>query len=245
VQGIKSVACDDFPLASPPAVDQGLTEITDEKEKFVNNHRQAISKWAEGNKEKIVLGRLRYSWKNKSTSECIRERNEVSKAIVTSRIKNAGAVDIGTLDKVTMWGFNKEFPERNAEKLLKVTRKAFDHLDKGELKGATITLLGIKNVGISTASKILGLFDQDNLCIYDSRVGNALRDLKHEGKRIIAYPPGRGRDGDHGLNEEAWAENYQKLIWTLEIVRDYLNEKGQTYRLADVEMALFMIGKTD
>jgi hypothetical protein len=47
------------------------------------------------------------------------------------------------------------------------------------------------------------------------------------------------------VTDQEWAANYQRLIWTLEIVRDCLNERGQTYRLADVEMAFFMIGKTN
>jgi hypothetical protein len=245
VQGIKWVSSNNLQPPSSRPSDEGLTEITDEKENFVEKYKQAIIEWTERNAERIVSGRLRYSWGNKSTLECVRERNEVSKTIVMSRIRNCGAVDIDVLDKVTMWGFNRTFPMRDAEEVLKVTKKVFNYLDERKLKKATKTLLGTKNVGISKASKILGLFDQENLCIYDSRVGNALKDLKHENRKIIPSPPGYGRDGDQGINDDAWAENYQRLIWTLELVRDYLNEKGHTYRLADVEMALFMIGKRE
>ena len=102
--------------------------------------------------------------------------------------------------------------------------------------------MALNKVGISLASKVIGLFDQENLCVYDSRVGAALRDLKYGNKRMILVPPGRGRAGD-SATDNRWAENYEKLIWTLEIVRDYLNEKGCTFRIADVEMALFMMGK--
>ncbi len=244
VQGIKWVSSNN--LSPPPSrpSDGGPTEVTNEKEDFIGKYKRAIIEWTERNADRIVSGRLSYSWKNKSTLECVRERNEVSKAIVISRIRNYGAVDIGTLDKVTMWGFNRTFPMRDAGRVLVVTKQAFDYLDEGKLKNATTTLLTIKNVGISKASKILGLFDQENLCIYDSRVGNALKDLKHENRKIIPCPPGYGRDGDQGLNDDAWAENYQRLIWTLELIRDYLNEKEHTYRLTDVEMGLFMIGKT-
>ncbi|GAG93918.1 unnamed protein product, partial [marine sediment metagenome] len=79
-------------------------------------------------------------------------------------------------------------------------------------------------------------------CIYDSRVGHALKDLKYDNKKIILCPPGYNRPGDAASNN-VWAEQYQRLIWTLEIIRDHLNEKGHTFRLADIEMALFMIGK--
>jgi len=220
-----------------------LLDTTDEKEDFIRRFKEAIIKWTKKNNNKIVSGRLRYSWRKMPTSQCVRKRNEVSKAIIMSRIMNGGAVDLDTLDKVTMWGFDRKFPMRNSKKVLKITKKAFACLDKGKLKEATMTLLNMEGVGISRASKILGLFDQENLCIYDSRVGKALEDLKYENRTIIPCPPGYGRDGDQGLNDDAWAENYQRLIWTLEIVRDYLNEKGHTYRLADIEMALFMIGK--
>lgn len=144
-----------------------------------------------------------------------------------------------------MWGFNQKYPNRDPKEALEVTKKAFGYLNGGKLKDATITLLNVPDVGISRASKILGLFDQENLCIYDSRVGKALKDLKRENEKVIPCPPGRTYPGDQGLTDEAWAENYQRLIWTLEIVRDWLNEKRHTYRLADVEMGLFMMGKTE
>ena len=245
VQGIKCTACNTLPSPSSRPVDKELTESTDEKEYFVKKYKQAIIEWTEKNEGKIVLSRLSYSWRNKPTSECVQERNGVSKAIILSRIRNHGGVDLDTLDKVIMWGFNQKYPNRDPREALEVTEKAFGFLDGGKLKDATVTLLNVPDVGISRASKILGLFDQDNLCIYDSRVGKTLEDLKHEHEKIILCPPGRTYPGDQGVTDEEWAENYQKLIWTLGIVRDWLNEKRHTYRLADVEMGLFMMGKTD
>lgn len=159
-----------------------------------------------------------------------------------ARIRNQGGIDLDTLDKVTMWGFNREFPLRDGEKVIKITKEAFNHLNEGNLVGATKILLNISGVGISRASKIIGLFDQENLCIYDSRVGNALEDLKYQDKKVILCPAGRNRRGDNVTNVYVWAEQYQRLIWALEIIRDFLNERGNTFRLADVEMALFMIG---
>jgi hypothetical protein len=245
VQGIKYAACCDlFPRSSQSKVGAPIKTIN-KKEDFIKKYKQTIVDWVMKNEGRIVTGLLSYSWGNKPTSECVHERNEVSKAIIMSRIRNYGGVDLDTLDKVIRWGFNKDFPMRDAKRALKVTREAFDYLEEGELKDATITLLNIEGVGISRASKILGLFDQENLCIYDSRVGKALKDLKSKNEKIIPCPPGRTYPGDQGLTDGKWAENYQRLIWTLEIVRDYLNGKGHTYRLADVEMGLFMVGKTD
>ena len=215
VQGIK------YASIAPQNKPEGgsLPETTDEREKFIRKYKQAIIEWTAQNKDKIVSGRLSYSWKNKSPSECVKERNEVSRAIIMSRIKNCGSVDLDTLDKVIRWGFNREFPLRDPGEVLKITKETFDYLDEGNLKDATITLLNIHDVGISSASKILGLFDQENLCIYDSRVSKALEDLKYEDEKIILCPPGRTYPGDQGVTDEEWAANYQRLIWTLEIVR--------------------------
>ena len=88
--------------------------------------------------------------------------------------------------------------------------------------------MSIYYVGISKASRILGLSDQDSLCIYDSRVGTVLRTLKHENKRLILCPPGRSRGGD-SCSKRKWAENYEKLIWILEIIRDHLNLRGVSF----------------
>jgi hypothetical protein len=228
----------DSPDGEPP-------QANNEKEEFIKKYGQTIIKWTKRHRDKIVSARRRYAWGNKSTVDCVRERNAVSKAIIMSRIKNGGAVDLDTLDQVMVWGFGTRFPMRDKKEVLTITKKAFASLDKGKLKDATMTLLKVEGIGISRASKILGLFEQENLCIYDSRVGNALKGLKHDGKKLIPCPPGRKIPGDLGVTPHGWADSYQKLIWTLEIVRDCLNERGQTYRLADVEMGLFMIGKPE
>ncbi|MCJ7634858.1 hypothetical protein MUP77_21025 [Candidatus Bathyarchaeota archaeon] len=95
--------------------------------------------------------------------------------------------------------------------MLKITSKAFKLLDEGNLAGATPELLSTKGVGISTASKMIGLLDQNRLAIYDSRVGTAFRTSKHEGIRIIKCPPRRTWPGD-SCTYKQWAENYQQLI---------------------------------
>jgi len=255
VQGIRYITENEVPPdpPSPPSPDgiryfpknNVLTTPSppDPKQEFINKYTATIIDWTKNKKEIIKDARFSYTWKNKPMLVCVKERNEVSKAIIMSRIRNQGGLDLDTLDKVTMWGFNREFPLRNREKVIKRTKKAFNHLDEGNLVEATKILLNIFGVGISRASKIIGLFDQENLCIYDSRVGNALEDFKYQDKKIILCPAGRNRSGDNVINDYVWAEQYQRLVWSLEIVRDYLNERGNTFRLADVEMALFMIGK--
>ena len=102
--------------------------------------------------------------------------------------------------------------------------------------------MSINRIGVSSASKIIGLFDQNRLAIYDSRVGTALRSLTHDGTRIIKCPPGRSRPGDM-CSKNVWANNYEQMLWVLEVIRNYLIEKGYPFSITDVEMALFMMGK--
>lgn len=78
--------------------------------------------------------------------------------------------------------------------------------------------------------------------IYDSRVGTALRTLLDGDERIVKCPVGRSREGDM-CNDEAWADNYVILLVVLGVIRDRMNEKGYPFNIADVEMALFMMGK--
>ena len=252
VQGIRYITDNEVPTArpSPPyryiPKNKALTaplSPQDPKQEFIKKYKETIIGWTESKKEIIKDARLSYSWKNKPMLVCVKERNEVSKAIIMARIRNHGGIDLDTLDKVTRWGFNREFPFREEKEVIKITKKAFNCLDNGKLVKATKILLDISKVGISRASKILGLFDQENLCIYDSRVGNAMKDLIYDNSKLVLCPPGYLRPGDIIGNAYGWADQYQQLIWTLEIIRDNLNSKGFTYRLADVEMALFMLGK--
>jgi hypothetical protein len=241
VQGIKYDFSD--PETPPVTIKISPPALKSDKEIFFERFRNIILQWTDRNKSRIIDSRRSYRWKHKTTTGCVKERNEISRAIILSRINHQGGINLETLDKITQWGFNRQFPCREAEKVLETTRKAFTFLDSGNLVDATKTLLRLPGVGISRASKILGLFDQDNLCIYDSRVGQALRDLTHKGGKLILCPPGLTRPGDSVSNSEVWAYQYQRLIWTLEIVRVYLNDLGHTFRLADVEMALFIMGK--
>lgn len=215
--------------------------LVDPVEDFKDKYGEVIRLWAEEHFDELVEGRRRYSWRDKPTIECLRERNAVQAAIVKSRIDNAGGVDLRTLDMVMDWGRLNRF-QLEEDKALRVTREAFKLLDCGDVRGAVRALLGIYGVGISSASKVLGLFDQSRFAIYDSRVGSALRSLLYEGKRLVKCPAGRGRSGD-ACSDEVWAKNYERLIWVLEVVRDYMNERGYPLSVGDVEMALFMIGK--
>ncbi len=209
---------------------------------FTRKYKQVILDWAQDNKFRLIEGRKNYSWKDKEPKACLEERNQISKAIIFSRLHNAGGVTLETLDLIMAWGGFQQFPLRDEDKVLEITRRAFDFVDKGKISDAIEELLAIKGVGIARASKIIGLFDQERFCIYDSRVGQALTSLQFAEKPVLKCPPGRVRAGDI-CSDARWAENYQRLIWTLEIIRDYLHGEGYPFSIADIEMSLFMMGK--
>jgi len=126
---------------------------------------------------------------------------------------------------------------------LRVTGEAFSLLDAGDLVSAILRLLSVYGVGIASASKVIGLYDQNLYAVYDSRVGTALRSLVDEdGGRLIKCPAGRSRPGD-ACSDRGWAENYERLIWVLEIISGYMGERRYPFSVSDVEMALFMMGK--
>jgi len=213
-----------------------------DKDSFIAKYKQVILDWAKDNKFRLIESRKNYSWDDKEPKACLAERNEISKAIILSRIRNTGGVDLETLDMVMSWGGFNQFPLRDEAMVLEFTRRLFDFVDKGKISEAVESLLSLKGFKIDQASKIIGLFDQERFCIYDSRVGQTLKTLQFAEKPVLDCPSRRPQAGDI-CSDSRWGENYQRLIWTLEVIRDYLHSEGYPFSIADIEMALFMMGK--
>jgi hypothetical protein len=217
-----------------------------EKEQFVKEFKKYVLDWTK-NKEPLILQTIKakkYSWKGESYEDSVKRRNVLEYLIKKSREANANCVDLVTLNKITQWGFGRNFPLSCNEEALKLTREVFENVDKREFVEAAKCLMQVSGVGIARATKVISLADQENLCIYDSRVGNALKDLKVNGRKLIKCPPDQGfkRDYDVATKNE-WATNYERLIWTIEIIKDYFFSKGIKLKASDIEIALFMIGE--
>ena len=217
------------------------------KEDFINKFKATVLDWVKNKEAEIqeVLDKKKYSVDCKSFEASIKKRNQLEKAINDSRRKNNGAVNLKTLDEICKWGFKRDFPLRDEERAKQITKEAFEYVDKGDYFEAVLKLMtAIKGVSISRASKIVGLSDQNKLCIYDSRVGHALRDMKKRGIKLVKCPPDRSykRDFDNASYRD-WAMNYERLIWIIEILREYFKTKNFTLRAADIEIALYVIGK--
>ena len=213
-----------------------------DKEQFLKKYKATILDWAKTHKLQIIEGRKNYSWKDKQPQACLMERNAITESINFSRSQNSGGIDLVTLDMILSWGGFGKFPLRDEQKVLEITREVFGLVDKGKVSEAVEELLAIDGVGITQVSKIIGLFDQNRFCIYDNRVGTALKTLQFAEKPVLKCPVGPKKAGDI-CSDERWGENYNHLIWTLEVIRDYLNKEGYPFSIADIEMALFMMGK--
>lgn len=213
----------------------------DPKDAFIGRFGSIVRDWVEVHFDELVEARRLYSWRDKPMVECVRDRNRINVAIVESRIRNGGGIDLGTLGRVMDWGGMRRFG-LGEDETLQITSKAFELLDASDLKGVTLKLLSVYGMGIASATKVIGLYDQNQYAIYDSRVGTALRSLVSDSERLIKCPIGRNRPGDSCSNQR-WVENYERLIWVLEITSGYLSERGYPFSVGDVEMALFMMGK--
>lgn len=231
----------DFTLTPDDENTHSEKDSKDPKNEYYERFGSIVRDWVDTHFYEIVESRRMYSWGDKPTIECVRDRNMVQIAIVESRIRNGGGVDLGTLDRVMDWGGMRRFALEEDE-ALQLTSEAFNLLSAGDLKGATLKLLSVYGVGIASATKVLGLSDQNRYAIYDSRVGTALRSLVSDGERLIKCPAGRSRPGD-SCSSQKWVDNYERFIWVLGIMSDCLNERGYPFCVGDVEMALFMMGK--
>jgi hypothetical protein len=213
-----------------------------DKARFLKKYKQTILDWTKANQSRLIEARKNYSWKDKEAQTCLTERDEIRKSIDFSRSQNSGGIDLVTLDLIMSWGGFGKFPLRNEQKVLDITRQVFDYVEHDKLSEAVNTLLAIDGVDISQASKIIGLFDQDRFCIYNSIVGNALKTLQFEEKPVLKCPVGPKNPEDI-CSDQRWGENYQRLIWTLQVIKNYLNSEGCPFSIADIEMALYMMGK--
>lgn len=216
------------------------------KNDFVKQFKETIVNWVKENEAEIlrILRERKYSWHGMSYEDSVKRRNQLESAINESRERNNGGIDLNTADKICLWGFGRKFPLRDEQTVIEITRQAFEHIDKQDYYTGANTLMSILGVGISRASKIIGLSDQYKLCIYDSRVGNALKDLKKDNLKLILCPVDRSykREFDH-TTKKGWATNYERLIWIVEIMQEYFSTKQQPLRAAEIEMALFVMGE--
>ena len=212
------------------------------KRQFLEKNKTTILDWAKTNKSRLLEGRQNYSWGDKEPGVCLADRKEITDSIKFSQSQNNGGIDLITLDMIMESGGFSAFPLRDEQKVLDITRKVFNLINQNKVSKAVEELLSIDGIEIAQASKIISLFDQNRFCSYDTNVANALKTLKFAEKPALKCLLGPKKPEDI-CSDERGGENYLHLVWTLEVIKEYLNKEGHPLSTADIEMALFIMGK--
>lgn len=193
--------------------------------------------WFDRHAEDLVRWRAAYAWPGGGVG-----RDDLERMIVKD-LRHMGCVSGETFDEVLHWGFGRRSGLTDDE-IREATKTAFTRLDEGDLAGAASTLMKLPGIGISRASKVLSLSDQQNLGVYDSHAAHGLADLEAHGSRAIPIPPDKGGrlPRDH-CSPVGWAEGYARFTAVLRLLHELAAEDPRTARklprVADVEMALF------
>lgn len=154
-----------------------------------------------------------------------------------------------SITEIYRWGFERNAPNVDGDDWRKdagAMIRAFSNSDSAvsQQKDALNKLLGHKGIKIATASKWVCFCDQTKYAIYDSRVSIALRDIVGTNGRRFFPTVGRrqikGSKYPYGstLKPSQLVEKYFLYLDTLRII-----SKRIDLRVAEIEMALFMIGE--
>jgi len=168
-------------------------------------------------------------------------RNELEKAIKDQVSKN-GYLSKKLFDKIMVWGFNRS-SYNTEEDIVKTTGLVFALLNKNKIVEAAIEMTSLSGIGISRATKVIALYNQNDFGIYDSRAADGLSDLIIDGKRFIPIPLGRTVRGDTNLNTYDFCIAYKRYLDVLRYFRNKAMAEpilcSSFTRVADLEMAFF------
>ena len=91
-----------------------------EKEEFISQFKPYVIDWIRNNEAEIfqILTDKKYSWKGESYLNSVNRRNVLEYAIKKSREANNNGVDLGTVNRITRWGFGRDFPLSDNEEAL-------------------------------------------------------------------------------------------------------------------------------
>lgn len=209
---------------------------------FLNKYKNILAQYWKSIKPHILDWKNLYEWpKGTKLEESLAKRNKLEAAI-KNEIKGKGYLSKKVFDDVMVWGFGRP-SNNNEEEIQQATQKAFHYLRQDKLKEAALELVKLPGVGISRASKVLALYDQYNLGIYDSRAADGLSDLIVDGRRFMPIPPGRVVVGDTNLSQDDFCSAFEKYVWVLrslmDCAKDDVNIGRHFTKASDIEIALF------
>jgi hypothetical protein len=203
---------------------------------FLSRWQWLIEKYYSEHRESIIEARREYTWHG--------DRDSLERCIKQTLAENDGVVTLQVFEEVEYWGFGVKTISKHNEHgtVLRKTKSAFTYLKQGKLREAALELDNLPYVGPARATKLLALSNQAIYGIYDARASNALRQVNFlAGKIIMPVLLGRtiqGTGGDSALG-------FESFTWALRFMLCKLStecDECKTWRVADVEMSLFVLG---
>lgn len=190
-----------------------------------------------------------FEWKKKRFEEAVFERAENERTL-RQAIRADDVSEIkASIFRIHKWGFGSETPNSKGDEWLRLTvdivREFSKHTtDPQRQKALLKALLESDGVGIARASKWVCFCDQNRYAIYDSRVSIALREVVWTNDKRVFPTVGRKKTKSSqypyadAIKPSQMVEKYFLYLDTLKIISDRTRLK-----VAEIEMALFMIGK--
>lgn len=199
--------------------------------------------------ENVLMEQFKsFEWDKKGFEEAVLERSKNERQLQQAIWADDDAKIKESILRIHKWGFGRETPN-SQEEWLKDTIQAVREFTKSEpdvlqQKAVLNMLLSHKGIKLATASKWICFCDQSRYAIYDSRVSIALRDVVGSNQQrlfpTVARRKINGVQFPYGdtMKPSRLVEKYFLYLDTLRIV------SGRTgLKVAEIEMALFMIGK--
>lgn len=194
------------------------------------------------NDSEIRLSLERFSWKGDDRSTGWKRRDELSKGLIAALESEDADKLMEALERIHTWGLPGRLPvsvRNNKERVLALLKRAV--LD-GPSADQVAELLSFDRIGIATVSKWIGLLEQEQFAIFDSRVSVALRMLREKASRCFPVLP-RRRTGKHTPWPSDRVSRDDMALYYLRYLA-HVRDVGHAMDLqpSEVEMALFMIG---
>jgi len=212
----------------------------DSERTFIERHGDALSRFWNGIKGEIGKWKSHYEWPPGCKLQAAVEKRNALEQQVQADLKR-GDLSKDVFDSIMVWGFGAG-SRCSGEQISEAARRAFGHLQADRISEAAKALVELPGIGISRATKVLALSNQNELGIYDSRSAHGLSELSDAGRQIVPIPPGRVIAGDN-KPPMALCEAFQEYIWVLRYLRCLAKQDGvlrtEFARVADIEMALF------
>lgn len=209
---------------------------------FIKTYKPTLENYWKTVSPSLMHWKQSYHWPNNvSLQKAVSLRNQLE-TLINDDLNNHEYLSKATFDSVMSWGFGRS-SNVTANEIKKATQIAFNYLAQEKLKEAALALTRLPGIGISRASKILAISDQNNLGIYDSRAAHGLSDLTYDGFRIIPIPPGRVIAGDSHLSTEHFCAAFEQYTWLLKYFQtccqNDLSLNQDFRRISDIEIAFF------